>query len=160
MKPKKKTTGSLELPPPDPELGVPVADTELDPATLTLTWTGVGALATTEPCRLYDEGIERAIVKHRIPTREGDVIQDMGSYAQEYNLEGLCTAGERTTLDSMAALVQVDASGHGIGALTITNDAGSTIISLTYLAIEGLSKKYAGGFPQRFSYILKLVKTL
>jgi len=161
----------LRLPPVNLNLGlgIPIADTQLDPATLTLVWAGVAhmPLVMDQPCRLYQGGIERALIIHRIPAREGDKTQDMGSYSREYNLEGLAltyatTPGgvaEKDVLDAMSSVVQVDSSGLGIGVLTLTDAIGNTVISLTDLAVQKYTPRWVGGFPQRTYYILKLVQT-
>jgi hypothetical protein len=159
-----------QLPPVDPLLGVPMRDTELDPAGLTLIWAGVPnmPLVMDLPCRLYQAAIERAIIIHRIPAREGDIGQDMGSYSREYNLEGLAltypkTPGgtaEKDILDAMVSVVQLDSSGVGIGTLQMSDEAGNTVISLFGLAIQKYTPRWVGGFPQRTYYVLKMVQFL
>ena len=112
------------------------------------------------PAHLEEEATKRAIVKHRIPTKEGDIIQDMGSFAKEYTLDGLCTYSEKASLQMIADQVQVDDNGHGYLSIEMTQDNGYTlIVDLDYLTVESVAFKWTGGFPQKFSYTLKMVQT-
>ena len=123
----------------------------------TLAFTGQSTINFTYPIELVGLEIERAIVDHGVPEREGDLHQDMGAHSRHYEIEGLCTLTELGSLTTLAELSQIATNGKA--TLTHTNEPGTTVWSVSQLAIRSLKVRYPSGHPLLFRFNMKFVRT-
>jgi hypothetical protein len=107
------------------------------------------------PPSMFDDEVQRAIVKHGIPTREGDVGQDMGSYSNSFDVSGLCNITDKATLKAMAEKPQFTVSyPAGIITLTLIDSSTTTIYNEGSLAIIRAKFTHAGGLRKWFRYTI------
>jgi hypothetical protein len=111
------------------------------------------------PPRMVNVVRKRAIAKHRIPSREGDRGQDMGSYSPTVQVQGRALAAEKAKFDTLAGMAQLDASGYGIVTVTESSAAG-VLETVDKLALEDYSAAVEPGRPagKWFNYIVNFTR--
>ena len=126
-------------------------------ATLTFSHAETGAIQPTvspTPSEWDEEG-EREIVDHGIPTREGDIGQDMGAHSAVFSISGLCTIGDKAALEARWAVVQFTTDcPSGRITLTVTSSASITIFIKSDLAFVKYRFKNLAGRPKWVRYYL------
>lgn len=112
------------------------------------------------PPRMVTVKRQRAMAKHRIPSREGDRGQDMGSYSPTVQVQGICLATQKGYMDTLAGLAQLDSSGYGIVTVEEKNSAGTSLEKVDKLALEDYSESVVSGRPggKWYSYILNFTR--
>jgi len=91
--------------------------------------------------------------------REGDILQDMGSGCKKFRLEGLCTRSEKISLEQFIDAPQItDTYPSGRCSITQTDDAGNVQVNITQLSMSDLVLRYRGGLPQRWYFLLDLIR--
>jgi hypothetical protein len=135
-----------------------IVDNTGSTVTLTIDLDGVEDSPTapaSPPPSTWDDDTQRAIVKHGIPTREGDIGQDMGSNSITFDLSGLCNLADKATLKAMAAKAQFTAGyPAGIITLTMANSASTTIYDESGIAILRARFHYVGGLHKMFRFTI------
>jgi hypothetical protein len=100
----------------------------------------------------------RAIAKHRIPSSEGDLGQDMGSYSPTVQVTGIGLIDVDAALDALSQVVQLDGSGAGVVTVESKNAAGATLKKVDKLALDDYSVGPVRGQPKWFSYIVNFTR--
>jgi hypothetical protein len=109
------------------------------------------------PFSMVDDDVQRSMVKHGIPTREGDIGQDMGAFSTSFDVSGLCSLTDKATLKGMAEKPQFTVSyPAGIISLTLVNRDSATIYNEDGLAIIRARFQYVGGIHKWFRYTITL----
>jgi hypothetical protein len=141
-----------------PSATATIVDNSGSTVTLTIDEDGVEDNPTgpnSPPFSTLDDETQRAIVKHQIPTREGDIGQDMGAYSQTFDISGICNIADKATLKGMAQQTQFTAGyPAGIITLTLIDSSSVTVYNESDLAILKVKFTHIGGLRKWFRYTI------